>query len=487
MEERAVRGVSWTMLDYAANKALTLATTLILARLLAPADFGALALATLVTSGMSLLSELGLGNTLVLRQELSHREQGTLLSLMTALGVVLAALTALLAPVAAGLLGDPRVGEILPVLALSVALIGPTSFYDKLMQRELCFRQRLMSRIAQNGSYAVVAIALAALGAGVWSLAIGLTAGLVVYALALFTLAPYRVRPAADLAVARDAFSTGRGFLMQGGLGFLQDNVDYLTIGPLLGTRRLGLYTMAYRLGELPYLAISDPVARVTFPTFARMRARGEDIRRSFLSVLRLVALVTVPMGLLLSACAEPFTHAILGQKWAPMAGVLTVLGLWAALRPLQNTMSWLLNSMGLQLLLGRNSMALLVPAVPAMILAAKFGGIVAVACVVLVRTLAGMVLPVAIATRRASLSLRSLCTALRPAAQAAPGTWLAAWICAQATGGALPAGLSLALSAAAGLLVYGSAVWLSDSGAVRDGARQVARAAGRRPSMGAA
>ena len=65
----------------------------------------------------------------------------------------------------------------------------------------------------------------------------------------------------------------------------------------------------------------------MTFPGFARALSKGDDIRPAFLSVLRLVALVTCPIGILLSAAAEPFTLAVFGERWEPMIGPLAVLG----------------------------------------------------------------------------------------------------------------------------------------------------------------
>ena len=94
MEERAVRGAPWTILAYAANKLVTVATTLALARLLTPEDFGIVALALLAVVAISFLRDLGLSGTLVVRQELDRQAQGTVLALMLIMGALLSVLLA---------------------------------------------------------------------------------------------------------------------------------------------------------------------------------------------------------------------------------------------------------------------------------------------------------------------------------------------------------------------------------------------------------
>src|SRR5918997_5502151 len=173
MEERAIRGVPWTLLAYASSKLVTVATTLVLARLLAPSDFGLVALAWVALGLVGVLRDLGLSATLVVRQDLDRTAQGTLLTLMLAIGTATAVVIAATAPLVASLFSEPRLSGILAGLAASLVVNGVTGFYEAVLQRELAFRARFVSQIAQVAVYAAVAIAAAAAGAGVWSLVAG--------------------------------------------------------------------------------------------------------------------------------------------------------------------------------------------------------------------------------------------------------------------------------------------------------------------------
>jgi len=475
MEDRAVQGIPWSLLAYASNKIITVATILVLARLLAPADFGLLALGVLVVGFAGLLNDLGLSSALVLRHDLDDRAQGTALTALVVLGIVLTAALAALSPAAAALFDEPRLTGVLAVLALSRLPSGLYYFYEAVLQRELEFRRRFTAQMCQTLANVIVALALAIAGAGVWSLVAAQVAGSAVHAGALVSLAPYRVRPAFHWAALRDIFSTGRGFVVQGGVAFLHENADYLAVGRILGAAQLGQYSMAYRLGELPYWAIADPIAQVTFPGFARMRARGEDVTRPFLSVLRMVALAACPVGALLSATAEPFTAALLGEKWLPMVGALSVLGIWAAVRPIQATVGWLLNSVGQAGIMGLVALLALVPLVPGVMLAASWNGLTAVAWVMVADLTLSLLALSVIAERRAGVEVRAQWQAVRPVAAAAVVTWATARAVAEALAHA-PPGLALAAAASVGLASCAAVVSLLEPGLLRLAVRYVAR-----------
>jgi lipopolysaccharide exporter len=479
VEEKAVLGVPWTLLTYALQKAITFASTVALARLLVPADFGIVALGLLVVALVGHFRDLGLGGALIVRQDLDERGKGTALTLMLATGVGVTVLVVGLSPLLADVFDEPRLDGVLAALSAIVLLAGIGWFYETVLQRELEFRKRFVGLTVQSLTYAGTAVLLAALGAGVWSLVAGHLAGTVAYTATLLGLTPYRVRPAFDRDEARGLFVTGRGFLAQGLLGFTQQNADFVAVGGALGARQLGFYSMAYRIGELPYLAIADPIAKVTFPGFSRMRHRGEDFRPAFLSGLRLVALATCPLGVVLSATADPFTRAVFGSEWLPMIGPLAVLGIWASVRTVQVTVAWLLNSAGHADLMGLISAVVLLPLVPALFVAAELGGITAVAWVMLGDIAFSLVLLSFFAARRLGVAASAQWRAVGPVALACVPTWAAAWAVAQVTDGT-PAGVALAASAGAGAAAYLGAVSLLAPGLIPEAARQVARTLGR-------
>jgi lipopolysaccharide exporter len=459
MEDRALSGVPWTLTTFAAGKVITLVTTVALARLLEPTDFGVMALALLAYGFLGILRDLGLGAAVILRQDYDDVALGTVLTLMVLTALVVTAVVAATAPVAAWALDEPRLNSLLPALASTnvFALFG--AFYDSLLQRELEFRRRFAGQMAQSIGFLVAGVGGAAAGLGVWSLVLAQIVSMIAYAGVTYAVSPRHVPPRFDRAQARDAFSTSSGFLVQGGLAWAIHNVDYLVVGRVLGATALGYYSMAYRLSELTYYGIADPIAKVTFPAFARMRLRGEDVTATFLAGLRIVAITTCLIGVLLSAAAEPFTAVVFGDQWLPMVGVLAVLGIWAVVKPVEATFGWLVNSFGHASMLGRVSAVLLVPMVMALVLLAD-EGLTMVGLIVLAHGLASGVASAAISARRADVPVAMQLAVLWPIAAAGAATWAVARLVADqlADVGSVAA---LAGSVAAGAAVFAVALSL--------------------------
>lgn len=474
--DRARGNLPWSLGGYALSRAVGLLTTVVLARLLSPEDFGVLALAMLALAVANVFSDGGLTSVLIVRQDFGRRAQGTVLTMLLASGAVFSALLFALAPLAADLFREPQLGGVLRALAILSFVSGLYWFYDMLLQRELEFRSRFMAQMARTVSYAGAAILLAALGAGVWSLVAGQLAGAVVVSVVLLWVAPYRVRPAFERSVARTALQEGQGFLLQAGSTTVRDNLAFAVVGGTLGAGPLGAYSMAYRLGEVPYATIADPIARVSFSVFARKRHAGEDVAPGFLRVLQLVTLVTWPLGLILSGAADPFTRALLGDAWLAMIGPLSVLGIWAAVRAMETTVIWFLNAVGQAGRSGRISTVLLVPLVPALIAGAALGGISGVAWVVLTYQVVTLLLLATLSHRHLGVSLRRQGLALRSLAIPAAGCWAAARLSAEATAD-LPSGASLTLAVIAAATAYLILVSLIDQALLRTAVHELRRA----------
>jgi PST family polysaccharide transporter len=475
MEEKSIaHGVPWTFVTFGATKAISLMTTIALARLLDPSDFGLMALAVLAFGALGLFQDLGLGATLVLRQDYDERAMGTILSMLIATAIAVAILVIALSPLAAHFFDEPRLTSILPVLAGSTLFSTIAWFYESMMQREMDFRRRLVGQVSLALSFTLISIPLAIAGTGIWSLVLGQVGSTIVYSATYLAIAPRRIHPSFDRATAKDVLITGRGFLAQGSLAWLSENIDYLVVGRILGSAQLGFYSMAYRLSELTHFGIADPIAKVTFPAFAKMRMRDEDITETYLSALRLVTLVACVFGAILSGAAAPFTAAVFGPAWLPMIGSLAVLGIWSAVFPVQATMGWLLNSTGNAGALGTLTAGLLVASTPALIVAAGAGA-TAVSFVILGQALVAIPLIARIAHRKMGLHLLVHLKAIAPIGVAAAASWTVARLLAESTHHLNPIA-SLAICTFCALVAYGAVIAAIDRTTLRLATRSAKR-----------
>ncbi len=467
MEEKAVSGVRWTLLTYAVGKVITLSSTVILARILNPADFGVVMLAFVAINVVGLFGDLGLGATLVVRQDLDRRGTGTVLTLLVASGAVLSALLVAAAPFLGDAFDEHRLGGVLVALAPLTVLGSVNWFYQWLLQRELEFRTRFFGYLAQSLVYGAVAVTAAVLGAGVWSIVAGHFVGNLAMTAVFLLASRTRVRPAFDRSIIRGLLASSRGFLLQSTSTLLQQNADYVAVGHTLGSTPLGLYSMAYRLSELPHLAVADPVARVTFPGFARMRGRGEDVTGVHLRTVRMVALVTAPIAAVLSAAASPFIRLVYGPRWLPMIGALSVLALWGAVKSVQVTVEAVLNASDGADEAGLIALGVLVVQTPALFIAAATGGLVAVAWVLLAGVCVSVLALVARVGRRLGAGFRAHAGAVGPVVVAATAAWVAARLTSLALR-STPALVALVVAVFAGSAVYVAVVSALAPGAIR-------------------
>jgi O-antigen/teichoic acid export membrane protein len=474
-----VRSVPWTLLTYAGNRGIGFIASIALARLLLPSDFGLIALANSVTLALNYLRDLGLAATIISRHDLSRHAQRTILTMIIGLSVALGLAGFALAPLIATLFRESDLTDVVRVFALTVCLGGFQGFGEAQLQKHLLFRERFIVLVGQAVVYAAVAIALAAgTSLGVWCLVIGRVAMSVSGTVLAFVLArPFWVPPGWSTDEARDALHTSFGFLAQVLLYFVQNNSDYIVVGRYLSGAQVGLYYTAYRIAELPYSAISDPVSRVTFAAFSEMRGRGEDIRGAYISVLRLIAVVSVPLGIVLSTAAEPFTLAVLGEKWAGMVGVLSILGLWASLYPIQNTASWLLNSSGAPGTLAKINGGLYVPYLAALVAAASLSGIEAVAWVIVGYMLVSLIVVWIACRSRVGVPVVDQVVAVWPPVLACVPAWLAGFAVTHLIGEPWP---SLIAATVACLGCYVAVLSLIDFELVKRSIAQIRRTVGR-------
>jgi len=473
------RNVPWTLLTYVMNRGITLAVTIILARLLSPADFGLVALALTIMFIFNIASGLGLANVLITERDLDKRVAGTLLTMMVVSGAIVALVVVAVAPAMAALFDEPNLEDVLAAVAPIILITSFTWFYDSLLQRELRFARRLVASITENAVYAAVALGLAIGGAGYWSLVGGQLAGATAAATAFAVLATIRPRPAFHAKIARRAVSSGSGFLLQTGFGFVQQNADFIIVGKMLGPTPLGLYSAAYRIGDLPYSAIADPVSRVTFPAFVRLHWAGKAVGENFVRATRIVIFVSAPIGILVSATAHPFVETILGEKWLPMAPALAIFGIWAVMRSIEGSMAWFLNSLGQARVVGIVSAALVAPLVAGIVLAALVG-ITAVAAVILAHTLVLLgVLAVAI-ERHAGVTVTAQLLAARGILVASAVAWLVAASISRGSESTLSPIVALLLGAFLGLLAYVIVIQLLDGQLLRDSLAQLRQIRGK-------
>jgi len=420
-------GVFWSMLSFVGTKALTFVATLILARLLAPNEFGILAAVLAFITLLEVISDLGMKATVIYQSEegVTSRVQ-TAFTLNLIFTGLLTILAVALAPLIAEFFEAESETILFRVAALDLLLRGLGNIHDALLLRDMEFRRRLIPQLTSNLVRGIATIALAVAGLGASALVIGFIIGSAVWTLTLWIVKPFRP----TLRIER---SSVKGVATYGGwasalaiLAAITQRVDLAVIGSALGSRALGLYTIAQRLPELIVGNVTWNLSVVAFPALAERRDRADgSLTDTTLNLIRYSALFGMTIGAALAVLATPLVVVLFSEKWTEAGAIMTPLaimyGLVCIVFPLGDTFK----ALGRQpTMVVVNALALPV-SIGAMVLAAP-AGVIAVVWARVAVTVAQGVVWIVLISRELDLRLRRVVAMLRPATAGATGIVLA-------------------------------------------------------------
>ncbi|AQT78582.1 hypothetical protein B1R94_03960 [Mycolicibacterium litorale] len=326
------RQAAWNYLVFGLSKSSTLIMTIVAARLLDPADFGLFTLALLVVNLFDYMKDLGVGAALVQSPGQWERLAPTGLTLSAGFGVVAGASLAVFAPFGAELVHQPGLTPLIRVLAIGLTISAFSAIPAARLRRDLDFRQRIWPEFLGSAAKAVLTIALAAAGHGVWSLVYGQLVGTVLTTILYWVVARTRVAFGFDRREARNLIRYGSALTGVALLSFAMFNMDYLFIGIRRGDEQLGLYTLAYRLPDLLVLALCNVISEVLFSSLSRLQHARERLCEHFLEVMAVTMALSAPISVALATVAPAVIATLYGPEYAGAAPVLVVLSAYGLL-----------------------------------------------------------------------------------------------------------------------------------------------------------
>lgn len=320
------------------NRVLGFIRTIILARLLAPEDFGLLGIALLSISMLETFSKTGFDSALIQKKENVEPYLDTAWTVSALRGIVLFSILLFSAPLIARFFNTPAAVQVIRVIALFTLLAGLRNIGILFFQKELEFNKQFSYEFSATLVDLTVAITLAFILRNVWALVWGGLAASLVRLVLSYVLHPYRPTISIDREGFRDLFGFGKWVLTSGILVFLVTQGDDILVGKLLGVTALGLYQMAYTLSNLPATEVTHVISKVTFPAYSKFQDDVPRLRQAYLRVLQLTAFVSFPLAGGILIFASDFVRIFLGNKWVPMVPAVQVLVLAGLVRSIAAT-----------------------------------------------------------------------------------------------------------------------------------------------------
>ncbi len=341
MERRAARGGVVTAIAQAVRGVSEAAGTLLLARMLSPADFGLVDMIVSITGIIDMLKDFGLSTATIQRERIEHREVSALFWINVAMGLTLTVVTVIAAPIIALTYKRPELLELTLALSLSTLLGALSVQHIALLRRELQFEKLGIMDVACSVVATVTGVVAAMRGFGPWALVVRQLSRLGLQAIMSFVMCSFRPgRPRRTNVRELLRFGTHlSGFQV---VNYLERNLDNVLVGRFAGAEALGFYSKAYDLMRLPLNQVNGPAGSVAIPALSRLMNHPQRYRDAYRAVVTLLMLITVPLAPLMILSADWLIPAVMGDQWAGAVRVFQVLALTLFTKPLANATGWL-------------------------------------------------------------------------------------------------------------------------------------------------
>jgi lipopolysaccharide exporter len=409
------RGAAWMLLFKLADKGVGLLSTLILARLLVPADFGLVAMASAVVALTQLLNAFGFDTALIQRQDARREHYDTAWTFNVVFGAVIAALLFVLAVPAGHFYRDDRLAPILFVLGAGALLGGFENIGTVAFRKDLDFKSEFRFLLIKRLAAFVVTIGIALAYQSYWALIAGTVTGRALSVWISFRLHPFR--PRLSLAARHDLMHFSKWLLISSAIQFAQARSTDFILGRTVGPHGLGVYSIAFEIATMPSTELIAPVNRAVYPAYARLSTDLPQLRQRFVEVFSLICLVAVPIAAVLFGVADAAVRVVLGSKWLESVDLIRVFAVCGLVGALQSNLYLMIMAMGQPRANTLLSGAVLAVSLPVIVWASIAHGVMGAAVAQLAASLVGLVGIVLVFRRICGVGLRVLARAVaRPA-----------------------------------------------------------------------
>jgi O-antigen/teichoic acid export membrane protein len=356
IKKKSLRSGAITLTSHWLKFIIMLGSTMILARLLTPDDYGMVAMVAAINGFAGLFLTLGLSTATIQRAEINHAQVSTLFWINTGIGALLMLVVAGLSPAIAEFYDTPELLWVALTMSCIFFINGLAVQHNALLNRQMRFFEISIIQVISIFSAAMVAIFFALNGYGYWALALSrITESLFIV---LGTLIATRWIPGLP------SRAIGVGSLLKFGtniigfdvVNYFSRNLDKILIGRFHGSNPLGLYNKAYQLLLFPLENIKNPLMRVALPALSQLQNDPMSYRIYYTKFLSILVFISMPLVTILFVCSDQLINIVLGPQWLEASSIFKIMAFAAFILPASSTRDLVLvstNKTGRHLLLG--------------------------------------------------------------------------------------------------------------------------------------
>jgi lipopolysaccharide exporter len=324
IRNRMARGAVWMVLFKMVERSLGMVSMLVLARLLVPADFGLVAMATSLIALLELFAMFGMDTALIQRADATPDHFNSAWTMNVLAGTAIATMMLVLAWPASQFYHEPRVIPVICVLALSALLQGFENIGVVMFRKDMRFDREFRYLITKRLVGFAAVLPAAYFLRNYWALVIGTVCGRAFGTAFSYFMHPFR--PRLSLQAAKDLMHVSKWLVIQNMITFLRERSSDFVLGRLAGPHLLGVFSVSAEISAMPGSELVAPINRAVLPGYVKLAHDLPALRREYLSVMGMITLIAVPAVAGFAACAPFLVLLILGPKWVEAAVLIQIL-----------------------------------------------------------------------------------------------------------------------------------------------------------------
>ncbi len=338
-------GTAWMVGLRLLDRGIGILSTLVLARLLYPTDFGLVSLATGAAAMVELFLAFSLDVALIQHPAPTRDHYDSAWTLNLIFAATIAACLLAFGPQVSGFYGDPRVGELMRWLALGTLLEGLNNIRLIELRRQMLFQKEFLITATRRIVVFFVTIGFALALRNYWALVIGILTGKTVYLVMSYVMRPYL--PRLTLVEKGGLIRFSRWLLVHNILSYAVARGGEISLGRYVSQTATGLFSLAHDLASLATVELVGPVNRASMPVYARLSDDLAQLRQTYLNVVGVTAIVVLPAAGILTANAGLLVPVLFGPAWAEAAPTIQVLCIYTSLLALQSNTGGVYTALG--------------------------------------------------------------------------------------------------------------------------------------------
>jgi lipopolysaccharide exporter len=345
LDRKIAVGAAWMVGFKLIDRSIGLLSTIVLARVLAPEDFGLVAMAMVLIGALELVISFSFDVVLIQNPQAGRAQFDTAWTFNLLFAGACALVLAVLAPHAARLYGEERLETIIYLLAGGFALQGTANIGPVLFRRDMRFDQEFKFLLGKRLSTFLITIPAALYFRNYWALIIGQLAATALSVALSYVMSSYR--PRLSFSARLELFHKSKWLVLNNLFQFLNNSAAQFVIGRIAGAPALGVYAIASEIATLPTTELVAPINRAAFPGYAKAAGDLVQLRASFLKVIASIALFALPAGIGIVLVADLLVPAVLGWKWLAAIPLIQVLAVYGVIQALQTNISYVYLALG--------------------------------------------------------------------------------------------------------------------------------------------